>query len=531
MSDRKIINPVLRGFNPDPSIVRAGDDYYIATSTFQWFPAVALHHSKDLVNWKQIGYALTRKEQLDLNGVESSCGVWAPCLSYDGSQFYLIYTNMRVYEGPFWDMTNYLVTAPKIEGPWSQPITLNGSGFDPSMFHDDDGKKWLVNMVTGRHSYQKRFSGIIARQYCPERKKLIGDVYKICEGTSLGISEGPHIYKHGKWYYLMLAEGGTDYGHSVSVFRSTEITGPYEPDPKNPILTSSDAPALPLQKAGHGSLVDTADGQWYMAHLCSRPLMPEKKSFLGRETAIQKCSWTNDGWLRLDNGGHLPQAEVPAPDLPEFKFKTPPPRDDFDDDKLDCEYCTLRNPITESWANLEINPGFLRLTGRGSLRSRFEQSIIARRIRNFNCTAQTCVEFSPRDYLTSAGLAVFYNRFQWLYLQITRFEDARAILRVVQSDKGEYKEYNEQAVDIGENTRIHLRASVKDGRVINLSYSIADESDFKPICGDFDALKFSDEYCSPNSFTGPFFAICCQDGDNKGCFCDFDYFEYAEQTN
>ncbi len=527
MLERKIINPVLKGFNPDPSIVRVGDDYYIATSTFQWFPGVQIHHSRDLIHWKVIGCALTRKSQLDLCGAECSTGVWAPCLTHDGELFHLIYTNMHTFEGIFWDMTNYLVTAPKIEGPWSEPITLNGSGFDPSMFHDDDGRKWLVNMVTGRHSYQKRFSGIILQEYCPKQQKLIGDVHKICHGSNLGFSEGPHIYKRDGWYYLVLAEGGTDYGHAVSIFRSRSIAGQYEPDPQNPILTSADREDLPLQKAGHASLVNTGDGGWYMAHLFSRPLMPEKRSFLGRETAIQKCLWTDEGWLRLANGTHWPDVEVPAPDLRAFEFKKPDSRDDFYNDELDIEYCTLRNPITEKWADLEANPGYLRLRGRQSLRSRFEQSIIARRIQHFNALAQTCVEFTPRDYLTSAGLAAYYNRFEWIYLHITHIEGTGAVLRIADSNKGVYSEYNEQAVKISDCSRVHLRAQITDGRKLRFFYSIDDENDFKQIGGDFDASRLSDEYCQPHPFTGPFFAMCCQDGDNRGCYADFDYFEYS----
>lgn len=255
--------------------------------------------------------------------------------------------------------------------------------------------------------------------------------------------------------------------------------------------------------------------------------MPEKRSFLGRETAIQKCLWTDEGWLRLANGTHWPDVEVPAPDLRAFEFKKPDSRDDFYNDELDIEYCTLRNPITEKWADLEANPGYLRLRGRQSLRSRFEQSIIARRIQHFNALAQTCVEFTPRDYLTSAGLAAYYNRFEWIYLHITHIEGTGAVLRIADSNKGVYSEYNEQAVKISDCSRVHLRAQITDGRKLRFFYSIDDENDFKQIGGDFDASRLSDEYCQPHPFTGPFFAMCCQDGDNRGCYADFDYFEYS----
>jgi xylan 1,4-beta-xylosidase len=144
---KKIRNPVLPGFNPDPSILRVNDDYYIATSTFEWFPGVQIHHSKDLVHWRLLTHPVTRTSQLDMRGNISSSGVWAPCLSYRDGMFYLIYSNVRSYKGPFKDVYNYLITAKNIEGPWSEPIFLNSSGFDPSLFHDTDGKKWLVNML------------------------------------------------------------------------------------------------------------------------------------------------------------------------------------------------------------------------------------------------------------------------------------------------------------------------------------------------------------------------------------------------
>jgi len=141
-----IRNPILPGFNPDPSILRVGDDYYIATSTFEWFPGVQIHHSKDLANWELVTRPLNRKAQLDMRGDPDSCGVWAPCLTHDGEKFWLVYTDVKRKDGSFKDAHNYIVTADKIEGPWSDPVYVNSSGFDPSLFHDDDGKKYFVNM-------------------------------------------------------------------------------------------------------------------------------------------------------------------------------------------------------------------------------------------------------------------------------------------------------------------------------------------------------------------------------------------------
>ena len=210
-----ITNPILKGFNPDPSICRVGDDYYIATSTFEWFPGVQIHYSRDLKNWKVIAHPLNRKEQLDMKGVPDSCGVWAPCLTYNKGTFYLVYTNVKSFDGVWKDTPNYLVTSNDILGEWSDPIYLNSAGFDGSFFHDED-KTWFINMIVD-HRKGKLFGGIELQEYDLKKEKLIGDAYYLTGGTNLGCTEGPHLYKLKGYYYLLLAEGGTEYGHAATV--------------------------------------------------------------------------------------------------------------------------------------------------------------------------------------------------------------------------------------------------------------------------------------------------------------------------
>ena len=216
---RYIKNPVLPGFNPDPSILRVVDDYYIATSTFEWFPGVQIHHSKDLIHWKLITRPLKRTSQLNMTGNPNSCGIWAPCLSYDKGIFYLIYTDVKYFREIFKDCHNYMVTTDDIAGDWSEPIYLNGSGFDPSLFHDEDGKKWLVNMIWDHRKGKNPFSGIVLQEYSVHEKKLIGKSLNIFKGTALGLVEGPHLYKRNGFYYLMTAEGGTGLKHAVTMAR------------------------------------------------------------------------------------------------------------------------------------------------------------------------------------------------------------------------------------------------------------------------------------------------------------------------
>ncbi len=310
-----IANPILPGFHADPSICRVpgvdGDDYYIATSTFEWWPGVRIHHSRDLVNWRHHSYAVTRTSQLDLTGHPDSAGVWAPCLSYSHGKFWLIYTDVRSTVGAFKDTHNYLITAQSIEGPWSEPVYLNSSGFDPSLFHDADGRHWLLNQQWTHWPGKHNFNGILLQEYDAEARRLVGPVKNIYAGTALGVVEGPHLYRRKGWYYLLTAEGGTYYEHAVTLARSRQIDGPYETLPGNPLMTAWRKPTDGLQRSGHASLVETAHGEWFMAHLCGRPLEwsgpnaarnnPEAgydglHCPLGRETALQRIHWRDDDW-------------------------------------------------------------------------------------------------------------------------------------------------------------------------------------------------------------------------------------------
>ena len=317
-----VFNPILRGFNPDPSIVRVGDDYYIATSTFEWFPGVQIHHSRDLVHWRLIARPLNRASQLDMRGDPDSCGVWAPCLTHADGLFHLIYTDVKRYGrtttagvsgASLRDFHNYLVTSERIDGDWSDPIHLNSSGFDPSLFHDDDGRKYLVNMLWDHRPGQNRFAGIVLQEYSPAQRKLVGARHNIFKGTSLGLTEAPHLYKRDGWYYLITAEGGTAWGHAVTMARSRALLGPYELHPDVHILSARHRPDVPLQRAGHADLVETQSGETYMVYLCGRPIANRGRCTLGRETAIQPMTWSADGWLRTTTGEGIPVVEVPAP--------------------------------------------------------------------------------------------------------------------------------------------------------------------------------------------------------------------------
>jgi xylan 1,4-beta-xylosidase len=521
MSERFIQNPVLKGFHPDPSFLRVGDDYYLASSTFEWFPAIRLHHSRDLVNWTLLGHVLTEKNQLDLTAVPNSGGIWAPSLSYRDGLFYMMYTVVYTKTGPFKDVKNYLVTAKNITGPWSEPVFINASGFDASLFHDDDGRKWVVNMQWDYRKGKSRFEGIVLQEYSPAQKKLVGSATMILQKKIL--IEGPNLYKINGFYYLMLAQGGTGWQHSIAMARSMRIEGPYELDPQDVILTSRHNPELELQKGGHGELVQTQDGQWYLAHLCSRPVGKDRRCILGRETAIQKCIWTKDGWLRLHTAGIEPQVQVPAPAVPVVDQPAVVPcKDDFDSEVLHGDWSTLREPADASWLSLTERKGWVRLYGRQSLHSFFQQSLIAKRLQSFQATAQTCIQFKPTHYGHTAGLICWYDTDNHYYLRMSYDPEKGVILGIVLTDDGKYDELSDCRIVVNEFDTLYLKAQV-DFEKLQFFYS-ADGNSWEKIGPVLDATKLSDDYADKLKYTGAFIGLCVQDLQGSGIFADFDYF-------
>lgn len=534
-----IRNPILPGFNPDPSILHVGEDYYIATSTFEWFPGVQIHHSRDLVHWRLLTRPLDRASQLNMLGDPDSCGVWAPCLSYADGLFWLIYTDVKRYgrtsqpgalgSSPR-DTHNYLVTCPDIDGEWSEPIFLNSSGFDPSLFHDEDGRKYLLNMRWDSRPGKNRFAGIEVQEYSHMQRKLVGDVSMIFEGTSIGFTEGPHLYRRGGYYHLLTAEGGTGWGHAVTMARSKTITGPYELHPDTYVLTSRHRPDVLLQRAGHADLVETADGETYLVHLCGRPLPNRGRCTLGRETAIQHMRWSEDGWLRTADGTGVPQLEVAAPTLPEHPFPSTAEREDFDSPDLPLDFQWLRSPWPDELFSLSARPGFLRLYGRETLGSLFRQSLVARRQQAHCFSAETIMEFEPTRFQHSAGLICYYNSSKFHYLYVSHDEQLGKHLRVmsclpdqVQSD------VFSAPIPIAPNAPVRLRVEI-DFERLYFAYAVGSH-EWSRLPGHLDASILSDEAAAPGSpnFTGAFVGVCCQDLTGAGHPADFDYFVYRER--
>jgi xylan 1,4-beta-xylosidase len=530
--DGMIRNPILKGFNPDPSICRVGPDYYLATSTFEWFPGVQIHHSRDLESWRLLTRPLRRASQLDMRGDPDSCGVWAPCLSHDGEKFHLIYTDVKRYGrtttggasgASLRDFHNYLVTAAAIDGDWSDPVYLNSSGFDPSLFHDADGRKWLVNMLWDHRPGRNRFAGIVLQEYSPAEQRLVGARKLIFEGTPLGLTEAPHLYWRDGFYYLITAEGGTGWNHAVTMARSRNLHGPYELHPDTWILSARDRPDAPLQRAGHADLVETAAGETFMVYLCGRPLPNRGRCVLGRETAIQKMRWAGDGWLYTEDGEGIPVVEAEA-------GPSADQRTEFDEAELPIDFQWLRTPEPGTIFSLTARPGFLRLYGRETIGSLFTQALVARRQQHFCCSVSTAMEFAPAHFQQAAGLVCYYGGSKFHYLHVSHDEEHGRHLRVMAAlpDSPQADAFT-PPIPIRAG-RIALRAEV-DYERLRFGYRLEGAADWTWLPGIFDASILSDEATAPGqpNFTGAFVGMACQDMAGTGHHADFDWFAYRER--
>lgn len=516
-------NPILRGFNPDPSICRVGDDYYIAVSTFEWYPGVRIHHSTDLVNWRLVARPLRRASQLDMRGNPDSCGVWAPCLSHADGKFWLVYTDVKRLDGAFKDAHNYIVTCASVDGDWSEPTYVTASGFDPSLFHDEDGRKWFLNMRwnhrgpgTGINTAHDSFDGIEMQEWHPTRG-LIGDVATIYAGSDLGLTEAPHLFHRNGWYYLTVAEGGTGYDHAITMARSRTLLGPYQTHPQKHLMTARFSPDAPLQRVGHGQYVETPDGQPFHTFLCGRPLSG-RFCPMGRETGLAACVWRDD-WLYLADGGMVPPLDLPLdatliPDAPSrnsFATTLPP------------EFQWLRTPHPERLFSMTGNA--LRLTGRESLGSWFEQALVARRQEHARYRAETVLLADPPNWQRAAGIITYYNRHKFHAALVTREGGAR-LLRIV-SCLGDWP---------GEGLTFHASIPLPDGAVTLAVDVDGARQQFQWATGGpmqdagpvLDASLISDEGGRGEhaSFTGAFVGMVAHDLTGQGWHADFTRFDY-----
>jgi xylan 1,4-beta-xylosidase len=530
-------NPILRGFNPDPSIVRVGTDFYIATSTFEWYPGVQIHHSRDLVNWRVATRPLARASQLDLRGVPDSCGVWAPDLTFADGRFYLMYTDVKRYGettvngaggASLRDFHNYLVTAHSIDGPWSEPVHLNSSGFDPAIFHDDDGRSWLLNMLWDHRPDKGRFGGIVAQELDRASLRLLGERKLIFGGTSRYFTEGPHLYKRGGYYHLMVAEGGTGWDHAVVMARSMDLFGPYEVHPDGAVVSAFGNCEAAIARAGHGDLVELADGSPWLVYLCGRPLEGLARCTLGRETSLQPMRWGEDGWLYALTDGALPDLHPPLP-LPPAPWPEAAWDGEFSGGVLPSEFQWLRTPEPERLFSLTARSGWLRLFGRETIQSHFEQALIARRFEHHRFTAQTCLDFAPSNFQQSAGIVCYYNSSKFYYLHITCDGESGASrdLHIMSAipDHGCRDICVVSGLPAG---LIELTVAVNQAE-LRFGWRAAGADAWQWLEPVLDASVLSDEVTLPGrpNFTGSFVGMACQDLSGTALTADFRNFLYS----
>ena len=387
MSASGFQNPVIPGFHPDPSVCRVGDEYFLVTSTFTYFPGVPVFRSTDLVDWTQVGNVLERRTQLDLRGTSgnTSLGIFAPTLRHHDGRFWMITTVCTSDIG----LRNFFVTAEDPAGPWSDPVIVDVFGIDPDLAWDENGNCWVHTAL-----------GEISRSRIDDRTGEVLDApVRTWSGTGLQYPEAPHLIRRGEHWYLLIAEGGTERGHAVSIARGPSPTGPWASCPHNPIV-SHRSTDRPIQNTGHSDLVEAPDASWWMVLLGTRPRgVTPRFQVLGRETFLVPVEWV-DGWpvvgdLALEMGARPPGASS-APQRAA--------RDDFDDPTLDPRWLGIRAPLSEH-ASLDERPGWLTLHGTTSLEAD-EPAFVGRRQEHEQCRVRSLVDAGDAD---EAGLSVWMD--------------------------------------------------------------------------------------------------------------------------
>lgn len=546
----KIKNPIIPGMAPDPSIIRVENTYYLATSTFHWMPGIQLYKSTDLVNWTLIDNVL-KKDKINLQGTNTPGGIWAPHLSYDieTKKYWLAYSHMVNMAGREFSSNSYMMWSENISGPWSEPIYLTSIGFDPSLFHDEDGRHYAAILEwESREGYQSPGHIVIA-EISLENGEVLGQWKRVTQGfTTRGCAEAPQIYKHAGYYYLLLASGGTGYAHGVEIGRSKSIMGPYEPHPTGePIITSSprhlfslgdpDAghfemynPNSLIQKAGHGSLVDTPTGEWYITHLMSRPLPGKLLNPLGRETSIQKMRWNDDNWLEMEDGSNLAKIEVEGiSGIEDLKLLNHDVQEYFEAPKYSNQFMTPYQAQTIEWVNTTERPGFLRIYGGDSFFSQVNPSIMATRATSFLYEIDTKVIFNPNHYSETAGVGLYYDSNNWVYLHITYSEITKGpVLSVLQAKLGERKEIFQPIIEVPSGT-VELKIIYNMG-FAEMYFRLVDQEEWQLVMEKIDVTYLSDEGVNGESgeiggFTGLFNFIGTVDAHQHDSFADFQFYK------
>jgi xylan 1,4-beta-xylosidase len=426
-------NPVLPGFHPDPSACRVGSNFYLATSSFHYFPGIPLWTSTDLVEWRLAGHGISDPRQLDLAGTPASQGLFAPTLRFHDGRFHLTCTEVD-------RLGNFAVSAPAIEGPWSAPVRIPIQGIDPSLFFDEDGSVYLS--AGGETEFGM---GITLSVIELASGKLLEGPRLITHGSGGIWPEGPHMYKRDGIYYLFLAEGGTEYGHMETVFRSTSPWGPYEACPRNPVLSHRDDASNPIQCAGHGDLVEDEEGNSWLLCLGVRQLGARQAGAqplhnLGRETFLAPVAWDSSGWPVIGDDGRLSlEMDGPLPVPESFPFpigaaasasRQAGPRrawrDGFVGPSLAPEWSFVRER-PEGMAGIAPGGGLI-VAGRARLSDpAATPAFLGRPQDAFACSFEATLDFDPEDETSEAGITALYDDSCHCEAFVTRRSGSRSL--------------------------------------------------------------------------------------------------------
>ncbi|WNS46505.1 glycoside hydrolase family 43 protein [Paenibacillus sp. MMS20-IR301] len=518
---RTFNNPVLPGFYPDPSAIRVGEDYYLVTSSFEFFPGVPIFHSRDLVNWRQLGHVLDRPSQLNLDQIIPSMGIWAPTIRYHEGLFYMITT----YVDNNKDQHNFYVTATDPAGDWSDPVWLEDApGIDSSLFFDEDGKVYYTgNRVPPEGQDYPKHMDIWLQEIDLTQGKLVGEKISIWQGAlKVGhAQEGPHIYKIGGWYYVLIAEGGTGHTHAITIARSRNVAGPYEGNKANPILTHRHLGRdYPVVNVGHGELVETQHGDWWMFCLASRTCGGYYRN-LGRETFLTPVKWENE-WPVVNPGKGVLELQAAAPDLPETKWPQLPVRDDFDSAELSLIWNFLRTPRGEFWS-LTQQPGVLRLQLKPEqLTELANPAFIGRRQQHLSFRAAAAMAFKPGGEGEAAGLALIQNADNHFRYELGLVNGEQVLQLIVRSRGDEQLLASEAYLP----DTVQLKAEAR-GQEYSFYYRADEQETWKPLYEKADGRVLSTDLAG--GFTGAYIGMYASShGAESASYADFDWFSYEE---
>ena len=498
-------NPVLPGFYPDPSVCRVGDDYYMVNSSFCYFPGVPVHHSKDLIHWEQIGHCITRPAQTRLQNIGVWNGIYAPTIRHRDGTFYMVTTNVS-------GGGNFYVTTKDPAGEWSDPVYVREGGIDPDLFFDDDGKTYLL---TAQGAGEIHLAEIDLKT-----GRLLSRSEIIWRGTGGRCAEGPHMYKKDGWYYLMIAEGGTEYGHCETIARSRDLRGPFEGCPSNPILSHALARGYqnPIQGTGHADLIQAHDGSWWLVCLAFRPLNGFHH-VLGRETFLAPVKWDENGWPVVNGNGAI-SLEMNVPTLPQIPVAKNQVRTEFDAPELGLEWNYIGAPRTGNYSLTE-RPGWLRLHASSiPINSNDSPMWLGRRQQHILFQAHTKLDASGLKNGDEAGLTLFMSNDYHCDLAV-RKRDGKCFL--ILNYKLGRLEHTEKEIPFP-GTDAHLK--VTGNKDAYAFYCSADGNTFEKF-GEIDTGFLSSE--TAGGFTGVYLALYAQsntDGGAAGGYADFDWFEY-----